>query len=133
MKIQEKVERYLINLAMDYEEVAANTWLIRDEEKGLENAAIMVSEPLVIIRVKVMEVPRENREKLFEELLRLNATDLLHGAYALEGNNVILIDTLLGESMDFDEFQASLDAISLALVQHYRVLSHYRSRTGTGG
>ncbi len=133
MTIQEKTERYLLTLTSSFEEVAPNTWLIRDEERGLENVVVMVSEPLVIIRVKVMEVPRTHREKLYEELLRLNATDLPYGAYALEGDKVILTDTLRGETMDLDEFQASLEAIGLALVEHYNLLAPYRPKTKTGG
>jgi hypothetical protein len=129
MTIREKTERYLVNLALTYEEVGAGAWLVHDEEKGLENVVVMVSEPLVLIRVKVMELPEGGREEFYEELLRLNAADLLHGAYALEGSNVILVDTLEGETMDLEEFQASLDSIGLALVQHYKVLSRYRVRS----
>ncbi|NJL73213.1 MAG: YbjN domain-containing protein [Candidatus Competibacteraceae bacterium] len=51
--------------------------------------------------------------------------DLVHGAYALEGDNVILIDTLEFETMDLEEFQASLDAVGLALAQHYPLLAKY--------
>lgn len=129
MTIREKTERYLVNLALTYEDVGPGAWLVRDEEKGLDNVVVMVSEPLVLIRVKVMELPEEGHEELYEELLRLNAADLLHGAYALEGSNVILVDTLEGESMDLEEFQASLDSIGLALVQHYKILSRYRVKS----
>ena len=68
------------------------------------------------------------REKLFAELLRLNATDMAHGAYAVDGNAVIIIDTLEAETMDLEELQASIDAIGLALAQHYRSLSAYRTK-----
>ena len=73
-----------------------------------------------------MEVPAAGREKLFEELLRLNATDMVHGAYAVDGKNIVIIDTLEAETMDLEEFEASIDAIGLALAQHYRPLSQYR-------
>ncbi|HTP58753.1 MAG TPA: hypothetical protein VMM82_07540, partial [Spirochaetia bacterium] len=96
--------------------------------KGLENLLIILSEPLVILRINVMEAPAANREKLFEELLRLNASDMVHGAYALDGKHIIIVDTLEAETMDLEEFEASIDAIGLALAQHYRVLSHYRGK-----
>ena len=51
---------------------------------------------------------------------------MVHGAYAVDGNNVIIIDTLEADAMDLEEFEASIDAIGLALAQHYRVLSRYR-------
>ncbi|HUX21184.1 MAG TPA: YbjN domain-containing protein, partial [Spirochaetia bacterium] len=85
-------------------------------------------EPLVTIRVIVMPAPEENREEFFETLLRLNATDLIHGAYGLSEESVVLIDTLQYATMDLEEFQASLDAIGLALAQHYPILSKYRPK-----
>jgi len=129
MTKKEKVESFLVELALSYEEVAANTWLIHNSGTGLENMVVMLSEPLVVIRVKVMEAPAAGREKFFEELLRLNAEDLLHGAYALEAKNVILIDTLEVETMDLHEFRASIEALSLALVGHYKLLSRYRQKS----
>jgi hypothetical protein len=81
---------------------------------------------VVILRIKVMALPAERREEFFERLLRLNADDLLHGAYALEGEAVILIDTLELDSMDLEELRASMEALGLALVQHYKTLSPYR-------
>jgi hypothetical protein len=123
---EDKVRSYLVDLGLSYEEVGDGTFLITDEDKGLKNIVAMVSEPLLIIRVKVMEAPDSNRESLYEELLRLNAEDLLHGAYALEGDHVILIDTLELETLDLEELRSSLEAIGLALIQHYKLLGRYR-------
>jgi hypothetical protein len=128
MVSREKVQSYLIDLGLSFEEVDANTWLITDEDKGLKNLVILVSEPLVILRVKVMELPKRDCTSLYERLLRLNAEDLLHGAYALEGEHVILIDTLQIESMDLEDLRASIEAMGLALAQHYKILSEYRRK-----
>jgi hypothetical protein len=125
---KEKVQSYLVDLGLSFDEVDANTWLITDEDKGLKNIVVLVSEPLVILRVKVMELPEWERGRLYERLLRLNAEDLLHGAYALEGDHVILIDTLELESMDLEDFRASLEAMGLALAQHYKILNEYRRK-----
>jgi hypothetical protein len=129
--LSDKVRSYLVDLGFSFEEVGENTWLINDEEKGLRNLIVMVSEPVAILRIKVMELPNERREELFERLLRLNAEDLLHGAYALEEDNVILVDTLEIETMDLEELRASLEALGLALVQHYKTLNPFR-RTDMG-
>jgi hypothetical protein len=45
-----------------------------------------------------------------------------------DGGSIIIIDSLEAETMDLEEFQASIDAIGLALAQHYRSLSAYRAR-----
>lgn len=123
---KEKIEGYLINLGLSFENVEDNSWLINDEEKGLEQILILLEEPLLIIRVKIMSVPGNEQQKFYRQLLELNARDLLHGAYALDGEDVILIDTLLSETLDIEEFQTSLDGIGLALAEHYPLLSKYR-------
>lgn len=125
---RDKVQSYLVDLGLSFDEVDANTWLITDEDNGLKNIVVLVSEPLVILRVKVMELPEWERGRLYERLLRLNAEDLLHGAYALEGDHVILIDTLELESMDLEDFRASIEGMGLALAQHYKILSEYRRK-----
>jgi hypothetical protein len=53
---------------------------------------------------------------------------MIHGAYAVDGKNVLIIDTLEADTMDLEEFEASIDAIGLALAQHYRPLSRYRAK-----
>ena len=128
MSIGSKIDSYMINLGLTFEQIDENTWIISDEEKGLEQVAVLVAAPLVIIRVNVMDIPEQRILEFYEQLLKLNATDLIHGAYALEEKKVILVDTLEYETMDIEEFQASLDAIGLALAQHYPLLSQYRKK-----
>lgn len=121
-----KIEGYLIEMMLSYREVAENLWLIADDT--LDNVAVLYDSPLVIFRVAVMDVPGANRLPLFTRLLELNANGVVHGAYALEDDRVILIDTLEYDAMDFEEFRATLDAFGLALSQHYPVLSSYRDQ-----
>ena len=128
MTLHDKLEGYLVKLGLSFHEAAPATWVVSHTEVGLENLFIQLAEPLVILRTPVMEVPTSGREKLFHELLRLNATDMVHGAYAVDGSSIIIVDTLEAETMDLEELQASIDAIGLALAQHYRSLSAYRTR-----
>ena len=126
MLSKEKLESYMNKLSLNYEEIAPDTWIIKDLSKGLENVVVTAVDPVIMIRVKVMEIPAKNREKLFEKLLTLNASDIGHGSYAIDGGNVVIVDTLLAETMDLEELQASLDAIGFALTSHYQVLQEYR-------
>jgi hypothetical protein len=123
---RDKVESYLVKLSLSFHEAGPGTWVVSDRQKGLENLLVQLSEPLVILRIHVMPVPEKGREQLFEELLRLNATDMVHGAYAVDGKDILIIDTLEADTMDLEELEASIDAIGLALAQHYRPLSRYR-------
>ncbi len=120
-----KIEDYLISLGVSYEEPQAGTWLVEDPGKGLPGIAVSFAEPIVMLTAKAMRVPTKNREAFFKELLKLNYSGLLHGAYAIDGEDVVLVDTLEYGTMDKEEFEASLDAIGFALSEHYPVLSRY--------
>ncbi|MDR1252135.1 MAG: YbjN domain-containing protein [Treponema sp.] len=122
-----KIEQYLIDMMVSYQQVGPNLWLLEDEKRRLQEVAVMLAEPLVVIRTVVMDIPAHNLLELYTKLLELNAVDVLHGAYALEDGKVVLIDTLEYATMDYEEFRATLDAFSLALTEHYPILSKYRS------
>lgn len=126
MDIKEKLEKYFIELSIPFEAKEDNLWTITDEEKGFDNVIVTADEQLVTVSVKVMEIPSGNKEEFYETLLKLNASDMIHGAYGLDGNSVMLVDTWESPTLDLEELQASFDAISLALTQHYPTLSKYR-------
>ena len=129
-----KIEQYLIDLMLTYQQIDSNLWLLDDEDHSLQGVAIMQAEPsdnnvsVVIIRAEIMDVPQKNVLELFTKLLELNATDVIHGAYGLENNKIVLIDTLQYGTMGYDDFRASLDSFSLALTQHYPILSKFRDK-----
>jgi hypothetical protein len=123
-----KIEDYLISLGVSYEEPQAGTWLVEDAGKGLPVILVSIAEPVVILTAKAMRIPAKDREAFFHELLKLNYSGLLHGAYAIEGDDVVLIDTLVYDTMDKEEFEASLDAIGFALSEHYPLLSRYMDK-----
>ena len=125
---ENKIEQFLIDLKYSYQEVKPNLWLLDDAEHNLEGMLLMYADPLIIIRVQVMDIPKKNQLEFFTKLLELNASDMIHGAYGLEGDKVVVIKTLEYETLDYAEFQATLDAISLALTQHYPILSVYREK-----
>lgn len=121
-----KIEDYLIELGVSYEEIGPSTWLVEDLDKGLPKIVISFADPVVVIRADVMKAPKDKRETFFAELLKLNCDDLLHGAYALDGEEVVLVDTLEYSGMDKSEFQASLDAMGFALAEHYPLLAPFK-------
>jgi len=125
---ESKIEKYLIDLMLTYQQIDSNLWLLDDEDHSLQGVAIMQAEPLAIIRAEIMDIPKENLLELYTTLLELNATDVVHGAYALENNKVVLVDSLQYSSLDYENFRASLDSFSLALTQHYPILSKYREK-----
>ena len=123
-----RVEDYLISLGVSYEEPQPGTWVVNDAGKGLTDIAISYADPVVILSARAMKAPSKDREAFFRELLTLNYSGLLHGAYAIDGEDVVLMDTLEYATMDKGEFEASLDAIGFALSEHYPLLSRYMDK-----
>ncbi len=64
---------------------------------------------------------------LFRRLLEMNATELVHGAYGIEEDSVILSDTLELENLDFNEFQATVDSFQMALASHLEAIAPFRT------
>jgi hypothetical protein len=109
-------------------ELEPNLWLLRTPDGG--EVVVHYAPPVVILRVRVMELPESEprRGELFRQLLEYNARDLVHGSYGLEGEHVVLTDTLELENLDFSEFEASFESMTLALASHLGALASYRER-----
>jgi hypothetical protein len=131
MITREDIQSFLDRLeggSLTVTEIEPNLWLARtsDDAEGVVHYA----PPVVILRVRVMELPESEprRNELFRQLLEYNARDLVHGSYGLEGDHVVLTDTLELENLDYSEFEASFDSITLALASHLATLAPFRER-----
>jgi len=123
---EQDIEGYLIRMGVSFDLVGKRTWMIRDSEDAVDNLVVTLNDPIIVFSVKLAVIPEGcDRLKLYEELLRLNAREMLHGAYGLEGNSILATDTLQAEHLDFNEFQASVDALNLCITSHYRHLQAY--------
>ena len=125
MKTREDIESYLLKMGVVHEDFGGDIWRLR--EGGLENLMITLAGPIVVFRLKIMDVPNKDREILFETLLRLNTTELFHCAFGIEGNAIVLAGALALENLDYNEFQAVIDEIDMAVSKQYPVLSKFRS------
>ena len=107
-------------------ELEPNLWLVQTTE-GVE-VVVHYAPPVVLLRVRMMELPagESRRGELFRRLLELNARELVHGSYGLEGDHIVLTDTLELENLDYNEFEASFDSVTLALASHMSALAPYR-------
>jgi hypothetical protein len=109
-------------------EIEPQLWLLKTPDDA--EVVVHYAPPVVILRVRVMELPASEprRGELFRQLLEYNARDLVHGSYGLEGDHVVLTDTLELENLDFNEFEASFESMTLALASHLGALASYRER-----
>lgn len=125
MKTAADVQAYLLKMELPYEEPREGTWVVSGLD-GLDNLVITLAGPVLVFRVKVMDIPRTNREELYRTLLELNATEMMHGAYGVEGESVVIMDALQLENLDYNEFAATVDDITLAVASHHGRLAKFR-------
>jgi hypothetical protein len=124
---REDLESFLIRTEMDHREIGESMWLVdsvKDAEEDHPAVVVSLSPPLVIFRASIGMVPEDDHARLvlYQKLLELNASDLVHGAYGLEGDEVILVDALELQDLDYSEFLASLESLSLAVTSHVQQL-----------
>ena len=129
MASKEEVEGFMARLETEgvhSKELGKGLWVL---QSGADSPELIVhyNPPVVVLRVKVLELgPGNSKADLYKHLLKLNATDLIHGSYGIDGDNVVLTDALELENLDFTEFQASYDSMMLALASHLATLAPYR-------
>ncbi|MDQ3389235.1 MAG: YbjN domain-containing protein [Gemmatimonadota bacterium] len=126
MVTHDDVESFLSRSEMAHEEVEEGLWV-----SPLDDGAKLVinhTAPVLLFRLKILDVPRDETRcmALYRRLLELNATDLVHAAYGVEGGDVILTETLELENLDYSEFQATVDSFQLAIAAHREVLAPFR-------
>ncbi|MDX2183608.1 MAG: hypothetical protein SFW08_06460 [Gemmatimonadaceae bacterium] len=131
MLSREELVGFLDRLATDgatYREVGDGLWAVRPAG-GLElDVVVHHSPPVVLLRVKVMDLPADPADiaSMSRKLLEWNASDLVHGSYGIAGGTVVITEALELGHLDFEEFRAAYEAITLALVAHVRELASFR-------
>ncbi len=100
MRTNKDIEDYLIKLGADYRSVKDGVWIVSLKDTDIDNLVISHVSPIVVFRINLMPLPEKRNEEFFKKLLELNATEMLHGAYGLEKDKVVLVDTLQIENLD---------------------------------
>ncbi|MGO4918715.1 molecular chaperone Tir [Maribacter spongiicola] len=92
--------------------------VVAKEDFGIKNLILGVSPPILIMEQFIFSVHNQS-EKIFRNLLQKNR-DIIHGAFVLDetANRVIFRDTLQIENMDLNEFEASLNSLSLLMSEY---------------
>ncbi len=116
------IETYLIDNNIGFKELDQNTLYIEDAANSIPGLFIAVNDPIVVLKARVMTLPKNLTAEFLKTLLTLNAKDLPHGAYGIDGDEVVIVDTLELQTLDKGELMASIDSISFALANHYSIL-----------
>jgi hypothetical protein len=130
MKSAEDIESYLLRMGIAHETIKPGIWLVKLDGSDL---VVSIAGPVVAFRLKVMELPRTGREELYRTLLGLNTTEMVHGAFGLEGETLVVVHALELENLDLNEFQAVVDDMSMAIAKHHHTLSRFHAPAANAG
>lgn len=128
---REDIEKFLDKLGNEgasYQEVEPGLWTVNPGGALDMSVVVHHSPPVVVMRVKVMDLPTDDAvgARLNRRLLEFNATDLLHGSYGIDNDAIVLTEALELEHLDYSEFLAAYESITLALPSHLRELATIR-------
>lgn len=123
LEINEKIEAFIIELGLPFEEVQQGLWLVHDEIDYIDNIVVYHTPPVLTFRVKLVELPDDKvQPELFKRLLQLNATSMIAGAFGLEDEAVVIVESIQSRSLTQNDFQAAIDSIALSVREHYHEL-----------
>jgi hypothetical protein len=131
MLTKDDVESFLVRLGAtgaSFSEVEPGFWIVRPSEESDLSIAVNYTPPVVLLRIDVMTLPTNGQQSatLTRRLLELNASDLLHGSYGIQDDRIVLTEALELSALDYEEFLASYESMTLALASHLRELGSYR-------
>jgi hypothetical protein len=131
MVTKEDIEGFLNRLTAEgasHSELEPGLWVVKPGGSLDFDVIVNLSPPVVIFRVKVMTLPSnpESRAVLSHRLLELTASELVHGAYGIEGDSIVMTEALELNHLDFEEFLAAYESITVALASHLREIGTFR-------
>ena len=132
MRTIKDVEAYLEKLNRRYSAAPDEHTYLVHSGAAFPPIAMRIDPPLVVLRVHIGDAAVD-QPALFRKLLPLNAGSLLHSSYGLEGDRIVLAAALELENLDFNELEATLDEIDMALAQQVPQLAELRGPSSSEG
>src|SRR5450432_517253 len=129
IQTNEDLEGYLLRLERRFERAEDGTYLL---SMGADRplVALRVAAPVLVAQVDIGPAPAEDAAgaALFRKLLVLNATALMHAAYGIEGNSIVLSAALKLNNLDLNELEAVLADLDMALANQVPTLREIGSK-----
>ncbi|MDE0809518.1 MAG: YbjN domain-containing protein [Alphaproteobacteria bacterium] len=113
-KVMEYVE--LLDVSVEREDAEKTLCVLEDESRGISNLIVDCEDEILVIEQLIMELPVSAGANAFRRLLQMNR-ELVHGAFVIDegGTKLLFRDTLQLANLDFNELDASINALSLGL------------------
>lgn len=111
------IRGYLSELGIQVVSEGERTFVCQDPSEGINNLVLFVDSPILILEQQIASA--DKLKSGFErELLKRNA-QLVHGAFVIDNKErVCWKDTLRIESLDLNELEGSIKALSMSMVEH---------------
>ncbi|HEU4579589.1 MAG TPA: hypothetical protein VFS67_15125 [Polyangiaceae bacterium] len=117
----EDLEALLTGLHRHYEQAGSSGVYLVGMGPGQPPCALTISPPVLVAQVQVGPLPGLEERVLaryLRRLLELNASGLLHAAFALEADQIVLTAALELQNLDANELAAVLADLDMALSEH---------------
>lgn len=127
MSYADTLETYMLRMELPYDKVSDDTWVVAPESLQRARIIVRIDEPIVLYTTPLFAVNDATQDQLglFRRLLEFNDT-LLHCAYALDNDQIVLSGAHQAEDLDFGEFQAMIEDMAMALDSHLEQLAPWR-------
>jgi len=124
------IEKYIVDAgySISYKSREEGIFVIENLADGVQNLIVGVATPVLIFEQYLFTLT-EDRMDIFKELLMKNR-DIIHGAFALteDGQKVIFRYTLQMHNLDFNEFEAAVNSLSLLLSEYSEQLIQFSKK-----
>ncbi len=115
-----KVENFIQNIdyTISYKNENEGVFMIENLLDGVQNLIVGIAPPIIIFELYLFTITTDNLEML--KALLMKNRDIIHGAFAIteDGNKVIYRHTLQISNLDQNEFEATLNSLSLLMSEY---------------
>lgn len=123
----ELVEKFIHDLeyTIVHRSEETGVFVIENPLDGIRNLIVGIAPPVILFEQYLFTITKDN-EEMFKALLMKNR-DMIHGAFAIteDGKKVIFRYTLQIHNLDFNEFEAAINSLSLLMSEYYEQLIQF--------
>ena len=124
------VKDYVLDLGFDIDEEIADEEIviINDHERGIQNLVIDCEDSVLVLEQLIMEID-SGKSGVYRRILQINR-ELVYGAFVLneDGNTLLYRNTLALDTLDLNELESTINALSLGLAENGEELLSFAAK-----
>jgi hypothetical protein len=114
-----RVKSHLLEMGLPIvrEDTEEQLVVVSDEDRAISELIVDCEDRVLVLEQLIFDLPQDAGADALRRLLQINRS-LVHGAFVLDDEGRLLFrDTLQLENLDANELAASIEALSLGLVE----------------